>query len=152
MDGPKKALNVSRKISQIKYTRRNILFLWLFQTKKIVSYVIHESSINSDKYMEFIKSIMYMPKYNKYTLLMDNASINKTKTFIKYTSDNNLSVLYNISYNPETNPIEMLFSPLKNHIRSNKTNTLGNIKKSIDEYIVTTNGEHLEKLFTKALG
>ena len=39
---------------------------------------------------------------------MDNASIHKSKKMIKYIKDNNLKVIYNITYCSEYNPIEYI--------------------------------------------
>ena len=68
--------------------------------KKVMLYIIYEKSINREKYIKFIKDLI--KRYGKkYTLLMDNATIHKTKKFKKYTTDENINVLYNIPYNPE---------------------------------------------------
>ena len=82
---------------------------------------------------------------------MDNASIHKTKIFKEYAKNNNLNILYNIPCNPETNPVEMIFSPVKNHVRSNKTESIMAIERSIDDYVKKISKITLTKMFRKAL-
>jgi len=82
---------------------------------------------------------------------MDNATIHKTKIFKSYAEQEKINVLYNIPYNPETNPIEMIFSPVKNYVRSNNTKSIVAIKSSIDDYIKNMNNTMLENMFRKAL-
>lgn len=75
-----------------------------------------EGSINKEKYLNFINDII--KKVGKsYGLLMDNATIHKSKIFKDYVRHQKLNVIYNIPYNPETNPIEYVFGWLKNYVK-----------------------------------
>lgn len=51
---------------------------------------------------------------------------------------------------PETNPIEMLFCPIKKNIRLHDTKNITNIERSIDIYINNINSETLTKIFNKS--
>ena len=82
---------------------------------------------------------------------MDNASIHKTKIFNEYAKLNNVNILYYIPYNPETNPIEMIFCPIEKYIKSNNTKSIELIKYSIDNYIKNITKITLTKMFNKAL-
>lgn len=118
--------------------------------KKVISYVLHEKSINGEKYLDFIKKIVD-EHGNKNTLLMDNATIHKTKIFTEYCKEANVNVLYNIPYNPESNPIEMIFCPIKKFIKSNNTKSITAINDSIDDYIKNISKDSLKKMFNKSL-
>jgi len=48
-----------------------------------------------------------------------------------------------LPYNPETNPIEMIFGPIKNYIRSNNMKLIAAIKYSIDDYIQNMNNSQV---------
>ena len=118
--------------------------------KEIMLYAIYEKSVNGENYINFIKELI--EKYgNGYTLLMDNAAIHKTKKFQDYSKHENINILYNIPYNPETNPIKMLFCPIKKNIKLNDTSTIINIEKSIENYIFNINETVLIKMFNKSL-
>jgi transposase len=134
-----------KRIYQKKYS-----LLMAITNKEVILYVTHEKSINGEKYLDFIKDIVN-DYGNKYTLLMDNATIHRTKIFKEYANEKKLNILYNVPYNPETNPIEMIFSPIKNNVRSNNTESITAIEDSIDDYINRISNTTLEKMFTKAL-
>jgi DDE superfamily endonuclease len=84
---------------------------------------------------------------NRYTILMDNATIHKTKIFKEYVEKNEISIVYNIPYNP----IEMIFSPLKRYTKNHKTNSFESINNSVINYINNINKKSLKKMFRKAL-
>jgi len=117
--------------------------------KSVISYHIYDGSVKGDNFTDFIKELIVVCGKEK-TLLMDNATIHRTKDFTTYVEQNKLNVLYNNPYNPQTNPIEMIFSPVKNNIKSNKTSTISSIRKSIDTYIKNVKEETLTKMFNKA--
>ena len=117
--------------------------------KQIMLYIIYEKNINGEKYIDFIKQLITI--YGKeYTLLMVNASIHKTNDFRDFTEYEQLNILYNIPYNPETNPIEMLFCPIKKNIKSNNTKSINYIEQSIDNYIENINETVLINMFNKS--
>lgn len=58
-----------------------------------------------------------LPKLNNKTILMDNARIHHSAIVKNCVTDSNNNILYNIAYNPDTNPIENCFSVSKNYVR-----------------------------------
>ena len=133
-------------------TLANILarILFLQSKNKISGSKMYKNNINGEIYLNFIKKIIN--EYgNYYTLLMDNAPIHKTKKFTNYCNKNEVNVLYNIPYNPESNPIEMIFNPIKKFIKSNNTKYINTINDSINKYIKNINKETLIKMFNKSL-
>jgi transposase len=137
--------DTNKSIYQNKYS-----LLMAISNKKIMLYIIYEKSINGEKYLNFIRDLVN--EYgNKYTLLMDNASIHRTKIFKKYCEEEDLNILYNVPYNPETNPIEMIFCPIKHYVRSKNTESITTIEHSIDEYINNISKTTLKKMFDKSL-
>ena len=135
----------NKKIYQKRYS-----LLMAISNKKIISYVIYEKSINGEQFLDFIKKIKNLCKHDT-TLLMDNATIHKTKKFKKYCDEKKINILYNIPYNPESNPIEMIFCPLKRFIKSKNTKSVSIITKSIEQYVQTVKSKTLKAMFDKAL-
>ena len=82
---------------------------------------------------------------------MDNATIHKTKKFIEYCKEDKVNILYNVPYNPESNPIEIIFCPVKKFIKSNNTKSMLAINDSINCYMNSVNKKTLKKMFNKAL-
>ncbi len=75
---------------------------------------------------------------------MDNARIHHAKLFKEYTRDNNAAVIYNVAYNPETNPVENVFGTLKSNIVNHNTQTITKLRKSIEKVISKINSDHLK--------
>jgi transposase len=74
-------------------------------------YIINKGSINSQCFLEFIKTL----DLTKGTiLLMDNASIHKSKSLQEYTTSKGFVICFTPPYSPEFNPIEMVFGMVKN--------------------------------------
>jgi len=138
-------INKTNKIYQCRYT-----LLMAISNSQVILYGLYEKSVNGTIFMNFVKEII--SKYgNYYTLLMDNAVIHKTKLFNAYAKKRSINILYNIPYNPQTNPIEMIFHPIKNHVRKNDTNNIDFIEDSIDEYISTIKEDTLKGMFDRSL-
>jgi len=121
--------------------------------KKIICIHKMKGSANAKKFMDFLKEVTEKVK-NKY-LLMDNARIHHSiiiKEYMKSNNKNNNEILYNIPYNPETNPIELIFSQVKgNYRKMNNKNGL-NINRIIDKSFKKINSETISNCFIKSLG
>lgn len=88
---------------------------------KIIDYTIIKGSSNATTFTEFVKSIISNDK--SCTLLLDNAQIHRSKEFTKYIATTKINLLYNIPYNPESNPIEHVFNKAKQITRKQNTTT-----------------------------
>ena len=76
---------------------------------KVLDYTIIKVLLKTHKITNFIQKINKNTN-NKYILYMDNATIHKSKVVNQCIKDNNIKVIYNISYHSEYNPIEYIFS------------------------------------------
>lgn len=90
-------------------TRYNLLMA-IHQSGKPCTTLIDHSTKGSDV-ADFIRS---MPYAEGSTILMDNASIHKTKDVMTACNDKRYNVLFTPPYSPEYNPIEMVFGSIKN--------------------------------------
>lgn len=77
--------------------------------------LVKEGSIRSADFAQFIQRL---PFPSGATLVMDNASIHKTRLVTDEITRRNYRVVYTAPYRPDWNPIEHLFSPFKHHFRS----------------------------------
>ena len=104
----------------------------------------------NDFYNKFIKN-----KYKDHLIILDNAKFHKSKDVISNFENSGNKILYSIPYNPQLNPIENLFSQLKNHVKNKSPETYNELKLVIDKIIKEKiTKEHLENyykyLFTQA--
>lgn len=119
-----------RKIRQ--NTKTNLLMA--INNKQIIAYQFYEKPIKTDNFNEFLKTNILDKYTNKY-LLMDNATIHKTNKGIDQINKSNNYPLFIPPYSPQLNPIEEVFSKIKNTFRRLNTkspsiNFLNKIQKS----------------------
>lgn len=132
----------------IKRKRKTLLLA--ISRKKIIKFKIVNGSINGEIYKTFIQDINR--KHTDSVLLMDNARIHhykKLKKYMETKKENNNRIVYNIPYNPKTNPIEYLFNSLK--YKLNQMNiTEENLTKSIQSTLKQLNKNGFDCYFDKS--
>ena len=57
---------------------------------------------------------------------MDNASFHKNRVVSAATTELKITVIWNVPYSPEYNPIEGCFSIVKNHFKGERLNAMRN--------------------------
>ena len=129
--------NNNAKINNKRYT-----VVMAMSNKEILDFSIVEKGLKGGGFLNFIKKIKRKDVKNNKTYLMDNAIIHKTKIFYNYAKKEKINVLYNVPYHSETNPIETIFSILKNKINRSVNNTREDIIKILVEF---------KKTYTKSL-
>jgi transposase len=79
-----------------------------------VFWKLHEGSVNADKYVEFVKRLVWHKKKKLY-LIVDNARIHCGKKIIEWLNKNNhrIEIYYLPPYSPELNPDERVNADLK---------------------------------------
>lgn len=138
-----------KKIYKNMYGKRkkSISLLMAISNNKVIGYSIHSKTINAVSFTDFIKSI----DNDKYTYLMDNARIHHAKIFKETMKTRKSKIIYNVPYNPETNPIEHVFSVIKHYITNYSTTNITNLKKAISKSINKINSNHLNNFYKKSL-
>ena len=131
--------------------RKRFSIISAISINKIIGVNITKGSVNSNIFTEFIKNISKKIN-NKKVLFMDNAVIHHSKIFTEYIKTNNKKILYNIPYCSELNPIEMVFSKVKNIVRCKNGNEseiklIKNIKYAFNK--ITK--ENLKSYYDKSL-
>ena len=127
--------------------RKGVSLLMAINKGKVIGYIVSEQSINAVIFTDFIKQI----NQDNYIYLMDNARIHHAKIFKEYMSTQKSKTIYNVPYNPETNPIEHVFSTLKHNIVKYTTSNLDNLKKAISTVIKKVQSDHLKNYYKKSL-
>jgi len=89
-------------------------------------------------------------KENK-TIFIDNASIHTSKKAKELYKKNKMHIIFNAPYHSEFNPIEYVFSILRNEINRNPNDTIEKIKLTIDNFINNIKGETLSNIFNNCI-
>ena len=125
----KKGCQIKKNFKHKRYKERYTLLSAIDKNGFINNKIIN-GSVNSDIYLNFFYDNIDKFK-NKY-ILHDNARIHHTKKLKEYCYNNNIYLLYIPPYTPEFNPIELIFSILKNNFRKlNHDNIIDDIKNTI---------------------
>lgn len=134
-----------KKIYIKEYIRKNTRYslLLAISNNKVINYSILQKSVNGEDFLKFIK--LLNSKVSNKVILMDNARIhhyNKVKDEIKNSTN---TVIYNVPYMPEYNPIEKCFSVIKNNVNNNTKNEI--LKNKIIKEIKNLKSSYLKSIY-----
>ncbi len=87
---------------------------------KIIHYEIHETSINSDIFYNFIYNLIKNNNLKNYYFMIDNVRFHHCKKTLKLITDTNNNYIFTPPYSPNNNPIEVVFSIIKNKFKKMK--------------------------------
>jgi transposase len=113
----KKGTNTYIKNKIITTTKRNISICASISIDGKLNYKLSYIPYNSNIFLEFLKSLQ-LPKNT--IILMDNVPFHHSKIVNDYIEDNQYILLFTPPYSPWFNPIENIFSCIKNNFRKNK--------------------------------
>jgi transposase len=124
-------------------------FICAIKNGKIIGYKLYKEKgginaiIFNNFYNDFIKN-----KYKNYLIILDNANFHKSEIVKNNILSSENKIIYTIAYNPNLNPIENLFSQIKNYIKNKSPDNYEQLKRDID-YIITNKikKEHLKNYF-----
>lgn len=117
---------------------------------KIIGYHIIKGSSNAKIFTEFVKSII--PNDKSCTLLLDNATIHRSKVFKNFIDTTKINLLFNIPYNPESNPIEHVFNKAKQVTRKENTTNEKLLIDAITKGFDSINRKDLRNFYKKSFG
>lgn len=129
-------------VKTIGATYKRLTMICAISNKKILHYKIVNNSANSEIFLDFLKHIPNIK--NKY-LFLDNACIHHSKIVSAYVKEKNIHLLFNVPYCPEYNPIEIMFSKLKQCVKNlNNNSNLPDLKTNIINSLkyITPNNLH----------
>jgi len=122
------------KGSDVTFRQRNnkrlkISLILAISNNKVICSTIVKGSVNGSIFKTFLKKVNRRVK-NKY-LLMDNARIHKSKEVKEYIDKTTNKCLFNVPYNPHTNPIEQVFNKSKAIIKEKMSDTYDRLIRSV---------------------
>ena len=140
-----KGRHLNIPITEKKFLNQSLLMVLL--TSGINKYEIHENKIDSNIFMNFIKSIIEPEKIKGFTFIFDNVPFHRTKATLKYITDSGNYYLFTPPYSPNNNPIENMFGIIKIEYKKQIINDIinKNLLSKTDQKIIKS------KLKTKLL-
>ena len=144
----KSGTRLVKKTHNYPFKKYNLLFAIAYN--KIIGWTLYENlkgGIKKEQQIEFYNKYINQ-KYKNYLILMDNASPHKSLLLKELIKDSGNNLLYTVSYNPQTNPIEEFFSQLKHYIRKKSPQNYKEIYNEIKNILQTkVTKQHLKNYF-----
>lgn len=138
-----------RCIVKKSYIRNSYSCVAAITEDKIIDFKIQNSSIKGVDFESFlIESVL---PFSDAPILLDNASIHKTKTIKKIVEEHDSYLIYNVPYCPEYNPIEYVFNTLKYKLKEEYIDTHEDLQNFLDNFKEEVNKKGLKKYFEKSL-
>ena len=88
-----------------------------------------------------------MPNITDDTILMDGASIHKSKDISDLSKTHGITKIINVQYSPRFNPIEFTFSTLKHKIKLDNVTTKKQLDNTLLRYFKQANSEGFENYY-----
>jgi transposase len=115
--------------------------------KGMRQYSIVNSSIDGSKFSSFIDSLTWP---SGTFLLMDNVAFHKSESVKRSMANKGYRALFIPPYSPDCNPIENVFSVIKNHFRKLNLQHSLNHNEIIQQSIEHVHGSMFEKCFKRS--
>ena len=103
----------------------------------LIHYQIRERSHNGESFREFMRALRKRCVEKRVVVLLDNCSIHKTNKVKEFCESESVDLVFNVSYSPWYNAIELFWARAKDHFRSIITDTLlGNKHLTLREAVI----------------
>ena len=135
------------QLSNSKIISKRYTLLVASSNKKVLGYYMCEKGLKTDGFIDFMKILKEKDQTNNYYYILDNARIHHSKKFKNYVLEYNMNIVYNAPYHSEFNPIENVFSILRNKLNRSENKTYENIKSIVDDFLKINLEKELKNIF-----
>ena len=116
----------------------------------------YPKSINQDKFIEWLSLLMKRTGKRKIALFMDNLRVHHTKVVKEFCKQHDITIIFNVPYYPDGNPIETIFSKVKSIFKSMKAQEVTKGMKTpttvlVDKAFSQVTIEHCQNVISRSL-
>ena len=97
--------------------------------KRVFHYMLFRRSVDSEKFIRFLRSLRAKHGRGEIILYQDNLSVHKSRASNAVYQELNITPCYSPAYSPDYNPIENCFSKLKGKVKRLRLNDMLNKRK-----------------------
>ena len=132
-----KGTRLNGEVTAIKHNRTSVIgsARKIGQDTKLTSSWKVTGTTNGEVFETYVINILIPTLTKGQCVIMDNAKIHKTKNLKTLIEQAGCRLLYLPPYSPDLNPIEHLWSALKNNLRT-LNSTKENIQKNLDHCLI----------------
>ena len=94
------------------------LLAGISKEKGVEHFQVFEFSVNVDRFIDYLTKLREANPDDKIALFMDNLSAHTSDRSKEAMRERGFRWIYNVPYSPDYNPIEYVFSQVKNNFRS----------------------------------
>ena len=131
-------------------TRKRKTLTLAITKKGVLGYNIVNGSSNAQNFYIFLKNNI-LPHVENGAILMDNVKFHHSKIVKDLISKTTNKEIYNVAYNPDTNPIEFCFSLIKNIVSKKNITNDKQLENEIIKSLKTLTVSKLEAFFKHSL-
>jgi transposase len=114
---------------------KNITLLLATTTKGVLHFHIKRENINSILFSDFIKEVIGKLEEKNYIFIFDNICFHHNKIMLNLITSNGHKYIFAPPYSPNNNPVESIFSIIKNKYNKIKYNNKNKVEKKIFDII-----------------
>ena len=108
-------------------------------------YRIFENSVNIQKFKQYLQELRDLNGEDKIALFMDNLSAHRSEKSKVEMARLGFRCIFNVPYSPEYNPIEFVFSKVKQRFRALRARKMAGVIQDEHEAMVRQAVENVRK-------
>jgi transposase len=139
-----------KKILTTSTRKRKTLTLAVTKKGVLGKNIINGAS-NAINFCKFLKDDI-LPHLKNGAILMDNVRFHHSKIVTDAINNTTNKIIYNVAYNPDSNPIEFCFSPIKLFVSKKEPKDENQLIKAIDQSLKIITPTKMEAFFKHSLG
>lgn len=137
------------KTKRTRFISQQKTVLCVTSAKDVINYTWFKHATNTQTFVDFLR--LSLIGYSGYFLILDNVSFHKSKRVKHVLKDLGITPVFIDPYSPEQNPIEEVFSAIKNKLRSYSPNTDKGFERSLRRSVISLSKKSFRKYFMRSL-
>jgi len=125
-------------------------FISAFRLDGLFAPLVVDGAINGALFEKYIRQEVAPHLRSGDILVMDNLQTHKVKGVVEAVEERDASVLYLPAYSPDFNPIEQVFSKIKNELRRRELRTIAALEDAFGESLDWFNQTQRTNYFTNS--
>ena len=106
---------------------------------------IYKKSVNTDKFCQYLQMVRDRHPDQSLSIFMDNLNVHKSKRARKLMEDLQIKPIYNVKYQCQLNPIELVFSKIKNKFKQLRAESLVRLRRPNVHTLICRSIKNLDK-------
>ena len=129
---------------------QTITFVAGLRHNKIVAPMVFEGPMTAQMFLAYVEQCLAPTLRRGDTVMMDNVNVHKGAGIREAIEDARAALRYLPLYSPDLNPIEMVFSPVKEFLRKAAERTVPRLRRAIRSFLPRITAQECANCFRHA--